>query len=156
MGYWASKTRQLGSLYLNTKTTNAENVTSSFCKEHYTLRLVSNNLEGQQKAKGKFRVSLKTANRQSKEYVVGGKTLKLEPNMESTVLIDLDNAMIEDVEEVLVEYKRTSNYLVKYLYDQNWSFKFVELTHGQTQQTVKFCPLLQMIKSATSVIFKRC
>lgn len=156
MGYWASKNRQLGSLYLNTKSTNAENVTSSFCKEHYKLRLVSNNLEGQQKAKGKFRVSLKTANHKSQEYVVGGKTLKLEPNMESTVLIDLDEAMIEDIEDVLVAYKRTSNYLVKYLYDQNWSFKYVELTHGPTQKMVKFCPLLQMIKSGTSVMFKKC
>lgn len=156
MGYWASKERQLGSLYLNTKTTTAENMTTSFCKEHYTVRLVSNNLEGQQKAKGKFRVSLKTANHLSAEYLVGGKSLKLEPNMESTVLIDLDEAMKEEIEEVLVAYKRTSNYLVKYLYDQNWSFKYVELTHGPTQKKVKFCPLLQMINSGTSVMFKKC
>lgn len=156
MGYWASKERQLGNLYLSTKPTNTNETRREFCQEHFKVRLLSNNLDGQTKAKGKFQVSFKTAAYQSGEFLVGEKGIVLEPHMETTTLIRLDEILSEEIEEVLVYYKRTSNYLVKYLYDQSWSFKYVEVTNGRTQQTIKFCPLLQMIKSGTTVMFKKC
>jgi len=153
MGYWASKYNDNGKLYLNTRGLNE---TDSYCLEHYQIRMVSNSLDDQNKARGKFRVFWKVKDYVSPTFLVRDETITLKPHRETKMLITLDKAAPGEIEEVYVSYKRTSNYLIKYFYDQSWSFKFVEVLEGSTQKSVRFCPLVEMIKSGTTGIFKKC
>jgi len=153
MGYWASKYKDNGRLYLNTRSLDE---TDSYCLEHYQLRMVSNSLEGQSKARGKFRIFWKVKDYISPTFLIHDETMTLKPHEETKMLIKLEKAAPSEIEEVYISYKRTSNYLIKYFYDQNWSFEFVELIEGGTQRSVRFCPLLEIIKSGTTGIFKKC
>lgn len=153
MGYWASNLNDLGQLYLNTK--SLEN-NGSFCKQHYQIKLVSNDREGFDAAKGKFKISWKTQNQSTPTFLIKESGLKLKADSQIVALIDSEDSNSEDILEVYLSYKRTSNYLIKYFYDQYWSFKYVDVFSGQTQTVSRFCPLLEKIKSGTTAIFKKC
>jgi len=153
MGYWASKSADNGKLYLNTRGVNH---TDSYCLEHYKIKLLSNNQEGQSKARGKFKVFWKIKDYVSPTFLMKDDTITLKTNEETNMMATIKKSAAGEIEEVFVSYKRTSNYFKKYFYDQYWSFKYVEVLEGSTQKSVKFCPLLTKIKSGTTGIFKKC
>lgn len=156
MGYWASKANDLGKLYLNTGSL-AEVDGDSYCLGHYQIRMVSNDLEGQSKARGKFKIFWKTASYVVPTVLIEDETITLKPNRETKFLMTVEPRFTGgEIEEVYVSYKRTSNYMHKYFYDQYWSIKFVEILEGGTQRLVRFCPRVEMIKSGTSGIFVKC
>lgn len=153
MGYWASKSNQLGKLFLKTKPLNLD---GSYCLKHFQVRMVSNGLKEQSKAKGEFRIYWKTADYVSPTMLIKDETIKLIPNMETKFLYTLNEQSDEPITEVDISYKRTSKFLVKYFYDKNWSIKYVEIYSGDTQESIRFCPVLQMIQSGATNVFKKC
>lgn len=152
MGYWASKDKQLGTVYLKTKSIKES---SNFCKHHYRVDLFSNGLDEMDKAKGKFKIYFETGDRVSETLLIKESSLKLVKNMKTTVLFDSEH-LFNEIETVYVSYKRTSNYLIKWRYDQYWSFDKVRLVIGQSQKELSFCPVDLMIKSGTTQEFKKC
>jgi pancreatic lipase-related protein 1 len=155
MGYWATKSKDLGNLYLNTKSYEAK---KSFCKQFYQVKLLSNNLDSQDDAKGWVKIYWKTANSMTPAVKIKHQGLELEPNTETRYLYELDQPINEDIEEVFIQYKRTSNYLLKYFYDQYWSFKHVEIFSADSQKSYKFCPISERMKSSRVdfTSFKKC
>ena len=149
MGFWASPKNDLGNLYLNTQ--NADNV--PFCKFNYQVKLYSNNLPSMKQARGKFTIFLKNGQTQSSTEVLDDSSITYKQDFTSTHLISLNLPMNGPVESISLYFKKTSNFITGWLYDNEWSFKFIDVYDAYAAIRKRFCPVKTIIQSDETVHF---
>jgi hypothetical protein len=151
MGHWASPSKDIGSLYFTTQDADKY----PYCYMHYKIRAISNNLSGQSQTKGTVTVSFTGSKGVSRNYVIEDDDSVFSANSAIQGIGELAGD-IGTILSAKVSFKRTSCLLTCFLYDDKWSFKTLELTNGQTQQTVKLCPSQNYINSGSSIVFNLC
>ena len=152
MGYGSSPSKELGTLYLNTQTPTH----LPLCKQNYLLTLYSNSLNNIQQARGRFTIIFKTAQETSQVYLFDDSDLTYKQGSIETKFISLNDPLRNSVESVFISYRKTTNFLSSWMYDAQWSFKYVEVKSGDAQTTTKFCPVTTIIDSGETVEFKKC
>jgi hypothetical protein len=154
MGYWASIERDKGTLYLNTKSIKA----SDFCQQYFLVTLKSSKIDGLKSAKGRFTIQFNTSTEQSSTELLDDATLTFTPDSNITRLIGL-NAHIDTtnkIENVFISYTRTRGWDFLF-YDDKWSFEYVEVLNGETQQSFKYCPIgTKTIGPGQTATFSEC
>ena len=152
MGYWASPELEHGSLYLNTQPPLGK----EFCLQNYGVILGSGKIEKQNQARGVFTIYLEAPNgqRSTIEYLDNdSKTFK--SNSIENRLLSLKTKFDHKIHRVFISYKRTSNWASWWLYDDRWSFSFVEIQDGNDQKTYSFGQSTNFISSGQTVEFYR-
>jgi pimeloyl-ACP methyl ester carboxylesterase len=155
MGYWSSPTADRGSLYLNTQDPSV----LPLCLQHYSLTLFSNNLNNIKQTRGKFTISFKTESQESSsiETFDDSDTTFKQDSVE-TRLVSLKRPIgrSSPIASATVTFTKTSNLLSAWLYDNQWSFRYIQIASGDNQDVIKLCPTTPIIDSSKSVEFKKC
>jgi len=155
MGYYSSPNLDLGSLYLNTQ----DPALSPLCLQNYALTLYSHNLNNIKQARGRFSISFKTDSQEtsSTEIFDNSETTFKQDSVE-TRLISLKKPLTKGraIQSAIISYTKTTNLVSSWLYDAQWSFKYIEISSGYNQDLVKLCPTNLVIDSGKSVEFKKC
>ena len=154
MGYWSSPSKESGSLYLNTRTPLN---TDTFCRQNHQVALVSNSkdVNGIQ-AKGKFTVYFQTSSETSSIEILDATSETFRPDSTEVRLVSLDKAIVNQIENIFVYYKKTTDFFTGWMYENKWSFKYVEVLNGEAQIKTRFCPTTSMINSDQTVKFIKC
>lgn len=154
MGYWSSQSKSQGTMYLNTQSPLKE----SFCKHSYLINLVSNSkiTPSFNQARGKFSVYFENANQKSSTEMLDDMSTTFKPDSVENRIISFDDAFNGVPDSIYISYQKTTTLLSSWMYDNEWSFKYVEVTNGDTQVTTKFCPTSVLIPTGQTVRFKRC
>ena len=154
MGYWSSPDKDLGSLYLNTQTP----LKTPLCKQNFLLTLYSNSINNIQQARGKFTIYFKTSKELSTIYLFDDSDTTFKQNSIETRLLSfeqpIDNAF--EIDSAFISYRKTTNLLSSWMYDSQWSFKYVSVLIGDNQKQINLCPLKPIIDSNETVEFKLC
>lgn len=152
LGYWTSPTRDIGTLYLNTQDANSY----PYCQHHYLITLNSNNLPSQIQTRGIFTVELQGTENESTEILVENSNYTLRPGASDKRLVSFTKYLGDKIVSLKLKFSKTSKLLSSWLYQNDWSFKNIEVTYGDTQFTEKFCSKDQIIKSDSQVLFTPC
>jgi pancreatic triacylglycerol lipase len=155
MGYYSLPTRDLSTLYLNTQNP----LISPLCLQNYRLTLYSHNLNNIKQARGKFTISFTTASQQKSSIeTFDDSETTFKQNSVETRLISLRTPLnsASSIQSAIISYTKTSNLVSGWLYDSSWSFIYIELRSGDSQEIVKLCPVTLIIDSTKSVEFKKC
>jgi hypothetical protein len=154
MGYWASPTKDLGNLYLNTQ----EASSFPFCTENYQARLYSNDQTDLKlkQALGKIKISLQYGEKFTNEQIIDDSTTTFKLNQINTYLITINESIEEEIKKVILTYERTTSIFSSWMYDSQWSFKYLELFDGVKQKKLKYCPTKIIMKSGEKTEFVLC
>ena len=152
MGFWASPNKDLGNLYLNTQDAN----NTPFCKYNYQIQLVSNNLSTMKQTRGKLTVTLKSSKTTSTTETIDDSNNVFSKDLTTSHLVSLTSLMTGKIETVTLYFKKTSNFINAWLYDNEWSFKYLDVNGGYEQMTQRFCPVKAIIKTDEKVDFLPC
>ena len=151
MGHWASPSNDLGTLYFTTQGADKY----PYCYTHYKIKATSNNLSGQSQSKGTISVSFTGSKGTSGSYVIEDDTGIFKTNSVFQSIGEFDKDLGE-IQSARVTFRRTDCFLTCFLLDDKWSVRTLEITNGQTQQTVKLCPSQNFINSGSTVTFNLC
>ena len=153
MGHWASPNNELGTHSLTTQS----GYKYPFCYIHYKLKATSNNLSGQFKTRGEFKVSLYGSNGTSENHMIENKWSVISKNtvMRRTAEFTKD---IGQILRAIVSFTRSCGLLtlIKCFFDLKWSIKSLEIIHPITLKTVRLCPDTDYIDSGSTVTFTLC
>jgi pimeloyl-ACP methyl ester carboxylesterase len=155
MGYWSTANRDRGDLYLNTRNP----LVVPLCLQHYSLTFYSNNLSGMKQTSGKFTITLKTSTLEtSSTETFDDADVTFKPNEVGTRLISLKRPIgrAASVQSAIVSFTKMPNILINWIFDDRWSFRYIQIASGDTQEVVKLCPSETFINSSKSVEFKKC
>ncbi|CAF0737891.1 unnamed protein product [Brachionus calyciflorus] len=154
MGYWSSPSKDLGTLYLNTQTPLKND---NFCLQNFQVGLVSNakDITGVQ-ARGRFTIFLETQTETSSVELLDDSTSTFKSDSTEIRLLSLKEPLKNPVENIYVYYKKTSNFISGWLYEDKWSFKYVEVLNGDLQTSTKYCPTTTHIFTDQTVKFRKC
>jgi hypothetical protein len=152
MGFYASSRSDNGSLYLNTQDAK----TFPYCQHHFAVNLISNTLAGQNQARGLFKITLIGDRTTSLPLELDNSDVTFKAGSVEKRLIASTKYVGENVNQVTVSYTKTSNLISSLLYQDQWSFRQIELLYGDNQKTSRFCPSSNYIQSGSSVIFNKC
>ena len=155
MGYWASKAKDLGSLYLHTKPTPPSNK-APFCKQSYRVNLKSNSLTSMLQTRGTFGLSLKSSQKSTEEIIVENSENTFKKADEIIRMVSFETPIENTIDTIIVSFKKTTVIVSGWLYDNQWSFSIIELVSGDQQTTTRFCPILSFITSGSTGEFKKC
>lgn len=134
MGYWASPSRDINTLYLDTQNINHLNK----CTQKYQVSLQSGDINSKKRAKGLFMINFHTHNETSKTKILDDSETVFQSNSHETKLISLDkHLMSEYIVGATITYKMAWDFLD---YDSDWKFKNIEVFSAEHQKTVKMCP----------------
>lgn len=155
MGYWASPQHDLGKLYLNTQ--SPVRYGDLFCLQNFGVALSSGNQQRQNQARGTFTIQFESASghRSSYEFLDYDENTFKKNSIEYR-LVSLKNQFNYEITKAHIYYKRTSNWLSWWLYDDQWAFSLVEITHGDQQKKWRFCQPTVWIPSGQTIEFYRC
>lgn len=138
MGYWASKEKQLGTVFLNTKSVREE---SNYCKYHYSVDLTQAFQIGFPTVfRGNLEIKLKN---DDKTVRFGKNNFRLNKFSSTKLLFDSDS-LIKDVRKATASFK-TNGFFPRSKY-----FSKFGLVIGGIQQ-IDFCPLRRK-----SITFEEC
>jgi hypothetical protein len=152
MGFYASSRNDNGSLYLNTQ--NARSF--PYCQHEFVVKLNSNSLSGQNQARGLFKITLGGDRTSSLPLELDNSDSTFKPSSIESRLVSSTKYIGENINTVTVSYTKTSNLLSSFLYQDQWSFKNVQISYGDNQKVFTFCPSTSYIQSGSSVVFNRC
>ncbi len=154
MGYWASPSSDNGMLFLSTESPSKTN----YCNQHFLVNLVSNKINNLSQARGKLTVTFKTSKELSAPILFDDSNISFKPDSTESRLLSLEKTIDNTVtiDSVFVSYTKTTNIFIGWLYENQWSFRYVEIFNGETQTTLRYCPLVTLIQSGQSVEFKKC
>ena len=155
MGYWSTANREQGALYLNTQ----DPLVLPLCIQHYSLTLYSNNLNNIKQTRGKFTISFKTSNQEtSSTETFDDSDATFKQDSVETRLISLKKPIgrTASIESAVISFTKTSNLLSAWLYDDKWSFRYIQIASGDNQDVINLCPTIMIIDSTKSVEFKKC
>ena len=151
MGYHSSLSLQLGSLYLNTKSLNAQ----TYCKQNYQVNLVSGD-NGSNLAKGEFSIHFRADSANSSIELLDNAETIFGSNSSVVKLVSLDNTINNEVTSLFVAYEKVSFIWGGWYYDDKWNFEYIELLKGDDQSLTKYCPSSRYIMSGSEVEFNKC
>ena len=98
-----------------------------------------------------------TANQTSSEEVIDDADTVFKKDSSLTRLVSLVNSLNDpEIKDIVVSFKKNLNTFVTWMYDQRWSFKYIELFSGEHQKMRRFCPDGLFIKSGSSLLFNKC
>jgi lipoprotein lipase len=152
VGYYASKSKDTGRLYLNTQ----EAVFEPFCKHNYQIKLFSGSVQGQLQTKGKFTIYLRNTIQSTTIETLDDSDVTFKRNSVETRLLSFNTKFNGLVESAIISFRKTSNLLSSWMYDNSWSFSHIEVFDGANQILKKLCPRKQIIQSGESVDFLPC
>ena len=154
MGYWSTPTKELGSLYLATQ----DPLKIPFCYQNYLLTLYSSNLNNIKQALGKFTIFFKTSKQTSTVETFDDNATVFKQNSVEARLLSLTQPLDTSVPilSAFISYKKTGNILTGWQYDNQWSFKYINILVGDSQQSINLCPTTLIIDSNQSVEFTPC
>jgi len=152
MGFWASPNRDLGSLYFSTQNVDAY----PYCYQHYQIKLNSNSIFGQTQARGKFTLSFTAEAGTTETLVVDNDQHNFYPGRTYKKLLPSTRNVGTKITTATLSYQRTNNILIAFLYQNSWSFKSIEVMHGDSQQYTKLCPDSTYVNSGSSITFRKC
>ena len=152
MGYLASIDNDNGLLYFNTQ--NGQK--SPFCQHQLLVNLYSNSLTGQNQARGLFKISLTGEKGTSPAIELDNSDVTFKPSSIESRLVASTKYVGENLSQVTVSYTKTSNLLSSFLYQDQWSFRAIEVFYGDSQKLFRFCPTTSFIQSGFSAFFNKC
>ena len=127
-----------------------------FCTHSYQINLMSNDVSGLKQAKGLFTVILKSSLTLFSEIqTIDDSNTIFKPNISFKRLLTI-NQKLSQINQIIVSYTRTTNILNRWLYDLQWSFKYIELFDGNNQMKMKFCSKNSLIQSGDQMEFNLC
>merc|ERR1719468_1208732 len=134
MGYWASPSRDVNSLYLDTQNINHSNK----CTQKYQVTLISDSHNSRKKAKGLFLIKLHTHNETTTDKILDDSETVFQPDSIETMLVSLDNHLkSENILSSTITYKMGWDFLD---YDSDWTFKNLKIFSARYQKTFNLCP----------------
>ena len=152
MGYWSSPSLDRGSLYLDTQNPDLD----PLCLQNFGLTLYSHSIN-KVNTKGKFTISFKTTTQQtSTTEIFDDSQATFKANSIETRLISLVTPITGSIESATISFTRTTSILTGWIYDDKWSFSYIEVESGEGQEKVTLCPVTLVIQSSESVEFKKC
>ena len=152
MGYGSTINYDNGLIYLATQ--NGQK--SPFCQHQLSVTLTSNTLAGQNQARGSFKMSLTGETGTSSQIELDNADVTFKPGSIENRLVALTKYVGENISKVTVSYTKTSNILTSLLYQDQWSFRQIEIFYADSQKNLRFCPTANYIQSGSSVAFNRC
>ncbi|RNA45174.1 pancreatic triacylglycerol lipase-like [Brachionus plicatilis] len=154
MGYWSSPSNDLGTLYLNTQ---APLNNDHYCKQNFKTSLVSNSKDvtGVQ-ARGKFTIFFETSTEMSSVEILDDSNGTFKPESTEIRLVSLNEPLMNPIENLYVFYKKTNNFISSWLYEDKWSFRYIQVLNGDSQTETKFCPTSTLIYTDQTVKFRKC
>ena len=155
LGYFSSKNNDLGSLYLNTRSMKNQ---EAYCQQFFRLNLFSHSLNNMVQTRGKFSIRLRTSQQTSSTEIMDDSSITFKQDDVNTFLLTLNSPIDTNyqVESVFLSFTKTTNLFSGWLYEDKWSFKYIELYNGESQISAKYCPVQSIINSGTTVEFKKC
>jgi pimeloyl-ACP methyl ester carboxylesterase len=153
MGLWASQSNDLSTLYLDTK---APLLKKDMCRQNYVVTLISNNIDSMGWGCGVVTVFFETPNQKSTTEMLDNSDAIFKQGTVEQRLVSLNTLLVDEIETLTISYKRNGNWFTFWLYDTEWSFKYVEIADGDRQKITRFCPLDTFIQTGSSGKFLRC
>ena len=152
MGYWSSPNKDMGALYLNTLNPTLQ----PLCLQNFGLTLYSHSIN-KISTNGKFTISFKTSTQQtSSTELFDDCVTTFQANSIVSKLVSLATPINGSIQSASVSFARTTNFLTAWLYDDKWSFSYIQVQNGETGETVTLCPETLVIQSTKSVEFIKC
>jgi hypothetical protein len=105
---------------------------------------------------GKFTIFVKTATETSQVYLFDDNDTTFRTSLIVNKLISLNNPLSNPIQSVFISYTLTNNILIAWLFNSQWSFKYVQFKSGESQASYMLCPVTPYIKSGQTVEFKVC
>ena len=153
MGFGSRQDKDLGTLYFNTQSLRSD----VFCKDNFAVSLFSNNLPKLTQTRGKFTAFFKLADgTTTSTEVLDNSEVTFKAESTEIRLISLNEKVKSDVESVWISFDKTANLLSSWMYNGEWSFRYVEVAFGEKQRSQKFCPDKAIIESGKTVKFSKC
>lgn len=156
MGYYASPNADQGSLQFSTNDGN----TAPFCSHSYIVNVESGNGPNMLQGRGHITMYFLRNGETTPVEVVDTTEATFKPESEAIRLISTHKLRPSDVtiDSVFIAYNRVTSVISSWLYDKEWSFKWVELTSGDEQTKIKYCTTKpgQTFASGVFVEFKPC
>lgn len=152
MGYQATLGNDNGLIYLATQ----NGIKSPFCQHQISINLISNTLTGQNQARGTFKISLTGEKGTSPFIELDNADVTFKPGSIENRLIASAKYVGENISQVSVSYTKTTNIISSFLYQDQWSFRQIDLFYADNQKNLRFCPSTSYIQSGSSVVFNKC
>lgn len=154
MGYWSSASKDLGPLYLDTKSPTLLN---NLVKQNYKLTLYSESRD-QLQARGIFKMYFKTLQVTSPDIIIEDDTVTFKRDSPPEVRLLSLNKPVNDgpVLKMFVSYQRKTSLLSWWLFDTEWTFSKIEVFDGDKQINVKLCPFGKVANSLSTVEYRTC
>ncbi|CAF0737937.1 unnamed protein product [Brachionus calyciflorus] len=134
MGYWASSLKDLGNLYLNTKSWfDNENL----YKKNYIINLISSEDTKLIQAKGNFSIIFESLGKNSSTEILDDFKTTFTPGSNESSFVSVAD-VATSIDTVYIIYERINN-LFSWLYDSFWHFKYIEVFSVENQEFFKFC-----------------
>lgn len=152
MGFWSTKQNDQGSLYLNTQDADKY----PYCEHFYRVTLNSNSLSGQVQAKGVFKITFNGEKGSSSSLVLDNNENTFKPGSSEKRLVPSSKYIGESITGATLSYTKAQNLLIGWVYQNDWSFKNIEVLYGNSQNYVTLCPEKTYISSGSTLKFNKC
>lgn len=152
MGYWASKTNELGFLFLNTQAVDKY----PYCHFHYLVTLNSKNTAAQTQTRGQINLSLEGSTDNSSTILFDDGSFTMRPGSVESRLVTSNKNLGRDIVGVSLQFTKTTRLLSSWLYQNEWSFDSLFINDGYQYLNTKFCAENDRVKSGESMRFARC
>jgi hypothetical protein len=151
MGFWATPELDLGSLYLKTQDANEY----PFCQHHYSITLNSNSLPNQKQTRGQLFIQLEGEFAKSPEIQISNSEYTLKPGTSDLKLVEVGQ-LLGSIKSATIKFTKTTTLLSSWLYQNQWSFKNIEVFNGDNQYNVRLCSATEYVQSDGSLQFAPC
>jgi hypothetical protein len=152
MGFWASSRRDVGSLYLKTQAADEY----PYCQHHYQITLNSNNLSKQIQTRGKVLIRINGELSSSLFLQITDSDFTFKPGEAYVQLVETTKPLGDKIKSILLQFYKTTTLLSSFLYQNNWSFKYIEIYNGGLQNYQKFCPEFEYVENGNTLLFTSC
>ncbi len=151
MGYWASSNTDQGMLFFNTQGVDK----FPYCQYPYRVTLNSNALPYQTQTLGLFTIEI-NGDLDSYSSIFDDTLTTFKANSSEIRLISSEKYLGEQVLSAQVKFTKTSGFISKWLYQDEWSFRGMEIFYGNGQNSTRLCPELPSVQTGSSLTFLKC
>jgi hypothetical protein len=153
MGFFTSESKDLGSLYLDTQSPEAD----SYCKQNWGVTLDSNSVDNLSRTVGSFKVFFETVSGSvSSTEILDDYNTIFKVNSVESRLVSLDSPIREAIGALYVSFTKTGNFLTSWMYDNSWSFRPISVFNADKQTSEQFCSQETVIQTGKTVKFVKC
>ena len=154
MGYRSEHNNWKGAMFLSTHSTTD---LQPYCKQSYRVDLFSNDIEKLVQTRGIFTIYFQSESGDiSSVELLDDGTSTFRTNSIEKRLVSLGRPL-SDIAGVFISFTKKTSVISSWLYDNKWSFKFVDVFNGDTLITQRFCPSSKSIIETTKTVkFEKC